>query len=116
MFCPTCGESQPETGVNCSSCGAALPRLTPPPLPSFADEAGLLIPVNVEPFSVIAGYLGLFGFFLAGLPGVIAIACGVAGLKRLKQNPKRRGVSRAWTGIVLGFLQCVMLGWFIYLW
>lgn len=75
----------------------------------------MLIPVNVEPFCMIAGYLGLFGFFLAGLPGIFALACGLVGLGKLRDKPGQKGNVRAWTGIVLGVLQCILLAWFAYL-
>lgn len=75
----------------------------------------MLIPVNVEPFSMVAGYLGIFGFFFAGLPGLFAVASGIIGLKQLKLKTESKGVARAWTGIVLGTIQCILLTWLIFL-
>ena len=75
----------------------------------------MLIPVNVEPFCMIAGYLGLFGFFFAGLPGIFAVASGLVGLNQLKQRPDRKGLARAWTGIALGLVQCMLLIWLIFM-
>ena len=75
----------------------------------------MLIPVNVEPFSMIAGYLGIFGFFFAGLPGIFAVASGIVGLSQLKHRPESKGIARAWTGIALGTIQCILLIWLIFL-
>lgn len=115
MYCPTCGDLQPDQSIHCSSCDSPLPVVAPPPTPDLADEVGLLIPVRVEPVCMLSGYLGLFGFFFAGLPGIFAILTGVLGLRNLKKEPRLKGVSRAWTGIVLGILQCLMLCWFAFM-
>lgn len=63
--------------------------------------------------ALAAGYLGIFGFFFCPL-GIGAFVCGILGLRDLKAHPHKNGAGRAWTGIVLGAIQVLlMLGWLV---
>lgn len=82
----------------------------PPPNPYGAPQAaperrpddGLqyVIPVNVAPLALIAGYAGLAS--LLCVPGPIALLLGLLALRDLNQNPNRTGKGRAWFGIIAG--------------
>jgi hypothetical protein len=91
-------------GAECSACGA---RVAPAPRPADDGGLGLVIPMNVEPCSTIAGYLGLFSLLFVFL-GPFAVVFGVVGLRRVGKAPGVRGKGRAWTGIVLGALGTVL--------
>ena len=102
-----------------------VPPPSPPPPPttggfleaaSTAAEDGLslLIPMRVDPFALIAGYLALFapvGILLLAIPRmpkanlagrlcfvpVIASIClALMSLSRLRSRPRNRGQGRAW--------------------
>jgi Domain of unknown function (DUF4190) len=94
----------------CRECGTPLYNLQP--TSTSGDEFSLLIPVNVDPISMIAGYLALFGILFVFL-GPIVLGMGLVGLRRIRRDSKLRGVGRAWTAIVLGGLETV--GFFLIL-
>lgn len=91
-----------------------LPLLYPPgtmqrfaPPASDGGALNLLLPMGPQSgFAIAAGYLGLFGLFLAPL-SILAIIFGVLALRDLKSHPEKRGKGRAITGIVLGALVIV---------
>ena len=93
-----------------------LPVLFPPgALERYNAQAAdggamnLLLPMGPQSgFAIAAGYLGIFGLFLAPL-ALLAIIFGVLGLRDLKAHPAKRGKGRAITGIVLGSLVIVGL-------
>ena len=76
--------------------------------PASSDAAlGLLIPVQVDPIALVAGYVGLFSLLL--VPAPIALGIGIWALVRLKGRTGIRGAGRAWTAIVLGLLGTIGL-------
>lgn len=111
----------------------------PPPPPSTAsgfseaastaveDGLSLLIPMRVEPFALVAGYLALFvpiGVILlavrempranmAGrlcfLPVAASVCLSLISLKRLRGKQAYRGEGRAWFAITLGFLGLLLM-------
>lgn len=108
MFCPSCGTQNPDGAPQCTNCGRSFVQQQQK---SALDEPGigLLIPVRPEPVSLIAGYVGLAGFLLCGLPGPLAIGLGIWGLYRIKANPELKGKSRAIVGIALGIVQTILI-------
>ena len=111
----------------------------PPPPPSTAsgfseaastaveDGLSLLIPMRVEPFALVAGYLALFvpiGVILlavrampranmAGrlcfLPVAASVCLGLISLKRLRGKQAHRGEGRAWFAIIVGLLGLLLM-------
>jgi hypothetical protein len=76
--------------------------------PPGSDGLEYVIPMNIEPCSTIAGYLGLFSLLFWFL-GPFAMGLGIWGLQRIAKDDSVRGKSRAWTGIVLGALGTAVL-------
>lgn len=84
------------------------------PVGTAAVDGGLqyIVPTaQTSATAMIAGYLGIFGFFMCPL-GPFALALGIKGLADLKKNPHKNGSLRAWTGIICGGIQtAVCLIW-----
>jgi hypothetical protein len=89
---------------------SAIPGL----LPSSEDVAlGLIVPTGPQSAkAIIAGYCGLFGIII-WLLGPFGLIVGFLALGDLKANPHKKGHGRAWTGIVLGGLETLLLAYFI---
>jgi hypothetical protein len=87
------------------------PQAIPPPAATLGDSAGvrLLLPVGRSPWAIVAGYLGLLGLIpgLGVLLAPAAVLCGVLAIRDIKRDPRRHGMGRAVTGIVLGLLGIV---------
>lgn len=74
-----------------------------------SDTTGGLIPYK-NPKALTAYYVGIFGFFLPLIGGIIAIVLGIQGLKYAKLKPKARGQAHAIIGILGGiFAVCFWL-------
>lgn len=74
-----------------------------------SDTTGGLIPYK-NPKALMAYYVGIFGFFLPLIGGIIAIVLGIQGLKYAKLKPKARGQAHAIIGILGGiFAVCFWL-------
>jgi hypothetical protein len=75
------------------------------------DATGGLIPYKNAP-ALIAYYLAVFSLIPCfGLPlGIGAVAMGVMGLRKRKENPAISGTAHAWIGIVLGGLMTLVWG------
>ncbi len=102
MFCPKCGETNKSNAANCIKCGYVLPVGV-----GGADSLTGILPTHTSGWAVAAGYLGLFS--VLGFAAPFALVCGIIALRKLKQNPGLRGHVRAWIGIILGALGCVVL-------
>lgn len=77
-------------------------------IPDDGGALNLLLPLAPQSgLAIAAGYLGIFSLFL--LPGPIALTLGIFALRDLKQNPHKRGVGRAYTGIVMGAFATIFL-------
>jgi hypothetical protein len=104
MYCWNCGVQANEGAVFCGKCGAALSgQMAVAQQERPTDKAmGLVVPVNVSPWAMVSGYLGLFSVLLVFAP--FALVTGILALRDLKANPKRSGKGRAIFGIVMGSL------------
>lgn len=63
--------------------------------------------------SFVLGIVGvLIGYFLLGIPNLLAVIFGFIALSKIKKNKKLRGKALAWWGIGLGmsFLVLVIIG------
>lgn len=82
----------------------------PPPnwgQPRPNQELEFVLPVNVSPLALVAGYLGFGAVFC--LPAPIALGVGILALKDLQKRPDRTGKGRAWFGIVMGAVGTLFL-------
>ena len=75
-------------------------------------DLGRVIPVNVAPMAMFAGYLGLFSLLM--IPAPFAILTGIMALVHLRKHPEKQGKVRAWIGVTLGVVGTIMLGLVIY--
>jgi Domain of unknown function (DUF4190) len=86
------------------------PQQGPPPAAGYAphpqmrpnQDMELLVPINVAPLALIAGYVGFASMFC--FPAPIALVLGVVALRSLAKNPQQTGKGRAWLAIVTGGL------------
>ena len=111
MFCPQCGKPL-DSKNRCAACGVSLGT------GGDGDAGlGLIVPLNVEPVSMIASYAALFGLLISPL-GLVAFPMGIIGLRRCGRDPSVRGKARAWVAIVLGGLEAAfflfILGTIVY--
>lgn len=86
----------------------SLPILAHAPAAPAGGAMHLVMPVGPQSsFAITAGYLGLFSFVMILAP--LAILFGVLGLRDIRSHPEKRGVGRAWTGLVLGSIWLIVL-------
>jgi len=104
MFCPTCGQSNPDGAAACASCHAPMPGA---PKKDATDGLQLLLPVKVNIWAFFAGYLGLFAILMIFAP--FALIMGLIAVRQLRRHEGERGYGRAWFGIVMGVLGTLAL-------
>lgn len=104
MYCWNCGVRAADGAAFCPGCGASLSGQNAAVQQASRDNSdlGLLIPVNVSPWALASGYLGLFAVLL--VPAPLALLTGILALRDIKNNPKRAGKGRAIFGIIMGSL------------
>lgn len=104
MYCWNCGVKSPDNATFCTGCGASLAGQQAPAQQTHhkQDPIGLLVPINLSPLAVIAGYLGLFSVLL--IPAPFALLAGILAYRDINNNPKYGGKFRAIFGIVMGTL------------
>jgi len=117
MYCPKCGEQNPEGSNFCQKCGASLTAQPAPlpqssPLPEVERTSGLAIA------SLVLGILGIF----IGPLAILAIIFGAVAIAQTRKDPGLKGKGIALAGLVCGIvglgLWVVALVWFglIFLW
>jgi hypothetical protein len=104
MYCPKCGQQNPDNSSFCSKCGAALtqtatvpqqPLATAPQQPlATARNSGLAIA------SLVLGIIGIFINFLS----ILAIIFGAIAISQTGRNPNLKGRGMAVAGLVLGII------------
>jgi len=106
MYCWKCGNQLAENTIVCDKCGSQQ-QSQASPMDSTDPAMHLLLPIDVAPKALIAGYLGLFALIL--LPAPLALLFGILALRDLKANPKLVGKGRAIFGIIMGSIFSVVL-------
>lgn len=106
--CPDCHEETVGFSIKCWNCGSYLEG----PPQAAGTLARILVPVGRSRNALAAGYLALLAIVpLYGLPfAVCAIACGMAGLKEIANDPRLLGRVRAWFGIIVGAVMITLTG------
>lgn len=107
-FCRQCGAQLPEDANFCAKCGEQVGATTFRNIKENNDSAlQMIIPIGRSGWAIAAGYLGLLSFVPICAP--LAIVTGLMAIQVIKKNPEKRGVVRAWVGIVLGTVATI--GW-----
>jgi hypothetical protein len=92
MYCPKCGEENPDDAKLCHSCSSALSG-TPAQAPAIA--------VKTSGLAIAALVLGILSIFTVGLTILPAIICGIIGLVKIEKSGGRvTGRAFAIIGIV----------------
>ena len=102
MFCPQCGEKNPDDSKFCSKCGAALviaeaPAAAPAPAPTRAAE-------RTSGMAIAALVIGIAGFVFFGPLSILAIIFGAIGISQINRDPNLKGKGMAVAGLVLGII------------
>ena len=82
MYCPNCGQNNPDDAINCSGCGASLNATNPTPVtptntgapatPKSKTAAGVL--------AILLGALGIHNFYLGfTTKGIIQLVVSIVG-------------------------------------
>jgi len=80
MYCPTCGQENPDDARVCRSCNSVLTR-TPTEAPTIA--------VRTSGMAIAALVLGILSIFTLGLTGIPAIILGIISLVTIGQSGGR---------------------------
>ncbi|MBZ0111295.1 MAG: DUF4190 domain-containing protein [Thermoanaerobaculia bacterium] len=81
----------------------------PTPRPRLADDplTRAILPVGRSLWAIAAGYLGIFSLLLIFAP--LAIVTGILAIRDIRKHPEKRGLGRAWFGIIMGALGTLIL-------
>jgi len=109
MFCPKCGEKNPEGSSFCTKCGASLTAAAAPVAADAprAAAAG----TRTSGMAVAALVMGIIGFLFFGFLSILAIIFGAIGMSQTNKDPNLKGRGMAVTGLVLGIIS--IIGWVI---
>jgi Domain of unknown function (DUF4190) len=114
--CPFCDKPVSKTAERCRHCGKELYEEIDEPRPRQGGDASLeeglkwLLPISRSGWAIAAGYLGLFAIVpvLGLIFGLLAILCGVLGIREMKRKPRLSGQGRAIFGIIMGSLSFIL--------
>jgi hypothetical protein len=110
MYCPQCGEKNPENSKFCSKCGAALTLKAEPAAesaPAPAPVAPAATGSRTSGMAIAALVMGIAGFVFFGFLGILAIIFGGIGLSQINKDPSLKGKGMAVAGLVLGIIATV---------
>ncbi|MFN0055958.1 MAG: hypothetical protein ACKV0T_27755 [Planctomycetales bacterium] len=110
--CPTCAERVPANVKVCPYCQESLDggggaggrrrrEVDSAASESSDDGTGGLIPYKNMP-ALMAYYCGVFSVIPCFPLGIAAFVLGIMGLKKAKAEPRVRGQTHAWIGILVG--------------
>lgn len=105
MFCPQCGEKNPDDAKFCTKCGAALTveaeraRAQAP-----APRARAVEGERTSGMAIAALIMGILAFLTFGPLAILAIIFGGIGLSQTGKDPTLKGRGMAVAGLVLGII------------
>lgn len=109
VVCPTCQalidlqhNQNPFTVPAATAVGPRQPHYPSPSQSGTTDPAlRFVVPVDVSPLALIAGYLGLFSLII--LPAPLALILGIVAIRQIKKsNGQLHGLGRAWFAVIMG--------------
>ena len=109
VVCPTCQgiinlqpNQNPFTVPAATAVGPQQPRYPSPSQSGTTDPAlRYVVPVDVTPLALIAGYLGLFSLII--FPAPLALILGIVAIRQIKKsNGQLHGLGRAWFAVIMG--------------
>jgi len=107
MFCPKCGEKNPDDSSFCTKCGAALSTA---PAPAAAPApAPVATGTRTSGMAIAALVMGIVGFIFFGPLAILAIIFGAIGIGQTGKDPTLKGKGMAVAGLVLGII--AIAGW-----
>ncbi|MBI3724808.1 zinc ribbon domain-containing protein [bacterium] len=96
--CPFCAEQIAVSAKKCRFCNEWLDKsAAPAPAPDIDPALGYVLPVNVSPLALIAGYLGLFSILIIVAP--VGLLVSILAIHDLKKHPEKSGWGRAIFGL-----------------
>jgi uncharacterized membrane protein YvbJ len=105
MFCPQCGEKNPDDAKFCSKCGTALKaKAEKAPSRRKAPASTATGETRTSGMAVAALVMGILGFIFFGFLGILAIIFGAIGISQINKDPTLKGKGMAVAGLVLGII------------
>jgi uncharacterized membrane protein YvbJ len=98
MFCPQCGEKNPDGAKFCGSCGATL---TAAAAPAAKAAKAVATKERTSGMAIAALILGILGISL------LAVIFGGIAMSQTSKDPNLKGRGMAIAGLVLGILGLV---------
>ena len=96
MYCPKCGQQNPDNAQSCGTCGA----LFPPSPPTAAQQ----ISIKTSGLAVTALVLGILSVFTCLLTAIPAIILGIVSLVKINNSAGQlKGKGMAVAGIAIPF-------------
>ena len=103
--CRGCKREISERAMICPHCGCFVVAGEAAAGLSAGNDGAMryIVPgSNVSGIAIAAGYLGLLS--LAMVPAPFALLTGVLAVRAIKRDENKRGLGRAWFGIIMGAL------------
>jgi uncharacterized membrane protein YvbJ len=98
MYCPKCGEQNPDNSSFCGKCGAALTLTQTASVPQRPLETA-----RTSGLAIASLVLGIAGFLINPL-SILAIIFGAIAMSQTGRNPNLKGRGMAVAGLVLGIV------------
>jgi uncharacterized membrane protein YvbJ len=110
MFCPQCGEENPDGAKFCTKCGAAL-KAKAEKAPAKRAAPAATEESRTSGMAIASLVVGIVAFIFFGILGILAIIFGAIGLSQTGKDPTLKGKGMAVAGLVLGIISSI--GWII---
>jgi uncharacterized membrane protein YvbJ len=111
MFCPKCGEENPDENKFCSKCGAALTAKAEKAPSRRSASASTATGGRTSGMAIAALVMGILAFVVFGPLAVLAIVFGALGISQTNKDPALKGKGMAVAGLVMGIIG--VAGWII---